>query len=160
MGWQPPPTFAAAVETAAIKELIQNRGNDRSGIDIVLKVNVKEKETFDQIRARVDKFVKDTPLTGRVNPPGPVVIWNLIRRCNLTCLHCYSISADVDFPGELRTEKVFSVMDDLKAFHVPVLILSGISEMDSKVRSFGFGADDYVTKPFHREELEIGRAHV
>ena len=35
----------------------------------------------------------------------------------------------------------------------PVLILSGISEMDTKVRSFGFGADDYVTKPFHREEL-------
>ena len=30
----------------------------------------------------------------------------------------------------------------------PVLILSGINEMDSKVRSFGFGADDYVTKPF------------
>ena len=60
------PGFSAAIETAAIKELIQNRGNDRSGIDIVLKVNVKEKETFDQIRARVDKFVKDTPLTGRV----------------------------------------------------------------------------------------------
>jgi two-component system cell cycle response regulator CtrA len=39
-----------------------------------------------------------------------------------------------------------------------VLILSGISEMDSKVRSFGFGADDYVTKPFHREEL-IARIH-
>ena len=35
----------------------------------------------------------------------------------------------------------------------PVLILSGVSEMDTKVRSFGFGADDYVTKPFHREEL-------
>ncbi len=35
----------------------------------------------------------------------------------------------------------------------PILVLSGISEMDSKVRSFGFGADDYVTKPFHREEL-------
>ena len=39
-----------------------------------------------------------------------------------------------------------------------VLILSGIAEMDSKVRSFGFGADDYVTKPFHREEL-IARIH-
>jgi two-component system, cell cycle response regulator CtrA len=39
-----------------------------------------------------------------------------------------------------------------------VLILSGINEMDSKVRSFGFGADDYVTKPFHREEL-IARIH-
>ncbi|WP_164107720.1 response regulator, partial [Serratia marcescens] len=40
----------------------------------------------------------------------------------------------------------------------PVLILSGINEMDSKVRSFGFGADDYVTKPFHREEL-VARIH-
>jgi two-component system cell cycle response regulator CtrA len=40
----------------------------------------------------------------------------------------------------------------------PVLILSGIGEMDTKVRSFGFGADDYVTKPFHREEL-VARIH-
>lgn len=58
-------------------------------------------------------------------PKGPVVIWNLIRRCNLCCKHCYSISADKDFPGELSTEQVETVMDDLKAFHVPALILSG-----------------------------------
>jgi heme d1 biosynthesis radical SAM protein NirJ len=58
-------------------------------------------------------------------PPGPVVIWNLIRRCNLTCKHCYSISGDVDFPNELTTGEVFRVMDDLKRFRVPVLILSG-----------------------------------
>ncbi|WP_054287190.1 heme d1 biosynthesis radical SAM protein NirJ [Gulbenkiania mobilis] len=58
-------------------------------------------------------------------PSGPVVIWNLVRRCNLTCKHCYSISADKDFPGELSTDEVFAVMDDLKAFGVPVLILSG-----------------------------------
>jgi hypothetical protein len=58
-------------------------------------------------------------------PPGPVVIWNLIRRCNLTCKHCYSISADKDFAGELSTAEVFRVMDELKAFRVPVLILSG-----------------------------------
>lgn len=57
--------------------------------------------------------------------PGPVVIWNLIRRCNLTCKHCYTTSADIDFPGELSTREVFTVMDDLKAFGVPVLILSG-----------------------------------
>ena len=47
-------------------------------------------------------------------PGGPVVIWNLIRRCNLTCKHCYSISADIDFPGELSTAQVFDVMDDLR----------------------------------------------
>jgi MoaA/NifB/PqqE/SkfB family radical SAM enzyme len=56
-----------------------------------------------------------------------VVIWNLIRRCNLTCKHCYSISADKDFAGELGTDEVFRVMDELKAFRVPVLILSGAS---------------------------------
>ncbi|HET9733855.1 MAG TPA: heme d1 biosynthesis radical SAM protein NirJ [Burkholderiales bacterium] len=58
-------------------------------------------------------------------PSGPVVIWNLIRRCNLTCMHCYSISADIDFPGELETAEVLRVMEDLKAFGVPALILSG-----------------------------------
>ncbi|UYG03981.1 heme d1 biosynthesis radical SAM protein NirJ [Halomonas sp. LR3S48] len=58
-------------------------------------------------------------------PPGPVVIWNLIRRCNLTCKHCYTVSADIDFKGELSTEEVFTVLDDLKRFRVPALILSG-----------------------------------
>ena len=78
---------------------------------------------------RISQFIREldhpTPAGPRRNPPGPVVIWNLIRRCNLTCKHCYSISADTDFPGELTTEQVYTVMDDLKAFRVPVLILSG-----------------------------------
>ncbi|MDD5240541.1 MAG: heme d1 biosynthesis radical SAM protein NirJ [Sulfuricella sp.] len=78
---------------------------------------------------RISQFMQEiaqpTPLGPKRNPPGPVVIWNLIRRCNLTCKHCYSISADKDFPGELSTEEVFAVMDDLKRFRVPVLILSG-----------------------------------
>lgn len=71
------------------------------------------------------ELLEPKPIGPTRNPPGPVVIWNLIRRCNLTCKHCYSISADTNFPGELDSEQVFSVMDDLKAFHVPVLILSG-----------------------------------
>jgi heme d1 biosynthesis radical SAM protein NirJ len=58
-------------------------------------------------------------------PSGPVVIWNLVRRCNLTCQHCYSISCDRDFPGELSTAEVVRVMHDLRAYGVPVLILSG-----------------------------------
>ena len=54
----------------------------------------------------------------------------------------------------------YDVLKKLRVAKVqtPVLILSGIAEMDSKVRSFGFGADDYVTKPFHREEL-VARIH-
>ena len=70
------------------------------------------------------EIIEPTPVR-RVSPPGPVVIWNLIRRCNLNCKHCYSLSADVDFPGELTTEQVFDTIDDLKRFGVPVLILSG-----------------------------------
>ena len=58
-------------------------------------------------------------------PGGPVVIWNLIRRCNLTCRHCYSTSADKAFAGELSTAEIMRVMEDLRAFGVPVLILSG-----------------------------------
>ncbi len=54
----------------------------------------------------------------------------------------------------------FEVLKALRVAKVqtPVLILSGVSEMDSKVRALGFGADDYVTKPFHREEL-VARIH-
>ncbi len=82
-----------------------------------------------------------------VRPPtGPVVIWNLIRRCNLTCKHCYATAADRDFPGELDTQQVFGVMDDLKAFGVPVLILSGgeplmrpdIFEISHRAKDMGF----------------------
>lgn len=77
---------------------------------------------------------------------GPVVIWNLIRRCNLTCKHCYATSADTDFAGELSTEEVFAVMDDLKAFGVSVLILSGgeplmrpdIFEISHHAKAMGF----------------------
>jgi len=56
---------------------------------------------------------------------GPVVIWNLIRRCNLTCKHCYATSADKDFAGELNNSEIFKVMDDLWDFGSRVLILSG-----------------------------------
>jgi two-component system, cell cycle response regulator CtrA len=40
----------------------------------------------------------------------------------------------------------------------PILILSGDTDTESKLKGFGFGADDYMTKPFHREEL-IARIH-
>jgi heme d1 biosynthesis radical SAM protein NirJ len=78
-----------------------------------------------RISQYMQEIASPTPLGPVRKPPGPVVIWNLIRRCNLTCKHCYSISADKDFAGELSKDEVFAVMDDLKAFKVPALILSG-----------------------------------
>jgi heme d1 biosynthesis radical SAM protein NirJ len=71
------------------------------------------------------ELIDPTPLKPARKPAAPVVIWNLIRRCNLTCKHCYTTSTDINFPNELSTEEIYAVMDDLKAFKVPVLILSG-----------------------------------
>lgn len=83
---------------------------------------------------RISQYMRDLaaaerdgayPAVRHSRPSGPVVIWNLIRRCNLTCKHCYALSADHDYAGELSTAEVFTVMDDLEAYRVPVLILSG-----------------------------------
>lgn len=46
----------------------------------------------------------------------------------------------------------------LARIETPILILSGSDDTDSKLKGFGFGADDYLTKPFHREEL-VARIH-
>ncbi|PKP75163.1 MAG: DNA-binding response regulator [Alphaproteobacteria bacterium HGW-Alphaproteobacteria-6] len=46
----------------------------------------------------------------------------------------------------------------LAKVETPVLILTGSDDTESKIRGFGFGADDYMTKPFHREEL-VARIH-
>ncbi len=78
-----------------------------------------------RITSYLQEVRNPTSIGPRREPPGPVVIWNLIRRCNLACQHCYSISADIDFPGELTTPQIYATMDDLKSFGVPVLILSG-----------------------------------
>ena len=46
----------------------------------------------------------------------------------------------------------------LSRIETPILILSGDDGTESKLKGFGFGADDYLTKPFHREEL-VARIH-
>jgi len=46
----------------------------------------------------------------------------------------------------------------LARIETPILILTGSDDTEIKIKGFGFGADDYLTKPFHREEL-IARIH-
>ena len=54
----------------------------------------------------------------------------------------------------------FEVLRGLRVSKVaaPILILSGLAGIEDKVRGLGFGADDYMTKPFHKDEL-IARIH-
>lgn len=65
------------------------------------------------------------PPRRRNGPIRPVVIWNLTRRCNLKCRHCYAVAANHHFPGELSGSEAITVLDDLAAYGIPALILSG-----------------------------------
>src|SRR5688572_16699474 len=55
----------------------------------------------------------------------PIVVWNITRRCNLRCLHCYSDSDAREYPGELTFDQCRRVINDLAAFGVPGVLLSG-----------------------------------
>ncbi len=55
----------------------------------------------------------------------PVVVWNVGRRCNLRCMHCYSHSRDQAYRGELTLAEGFALVDDLAGFGVPVILFSG-----------------------------------
>ena len=55
----------------------------------------------------------------------PVVVWNVTRRCNLRCVHCYSQSEDRNYRGELSFEEGKALIDDLAEFGSPVILFSG-----------------------------------
>ncbi|MFH0727574.1 MAG: 12,18-didecarboxysiroheme deacetylase [Pseudomonadota bacterium] len=55
----------------------------------------------------------------------PVVVWNVTRRCNLKCVHCYAHAKDMAFEDELTTGEGKRLIDDLAAFGAPVILFSG-----------------------------------
>jgi Fe-coproporphyrin III synthase len=55
----------------------------------------------------------------------PVVVWNVGRRCNLKCAHCYSHSFNRAYSGELSTEDGRALIADLARFGSPVILFSG-----------------------------------
>ena len=55
----------------------------------------------------------------------PVVVWNVTRRCNLRCIHCYAHAREEADADELTTGQGKALLDDLTAFGVPVVLFSG-----------------------------------
>ena len=92
------------------------------------------------------ELVAPTPVRRRDGAVKPVVIWNLTRTCNLKCRHCYTTSADVPFPGELSHEQAMGVLEDLRGYGIPALILSGgeplsrfdFFELAARAKELGF----------------------
>ncbi len=55
----------------------------------------------------------------------PITVWNITRTCNLRCVHCYSDSNAMQYPGELDWGRMQDVVEDLAAYRIPSLLLSG-----------------------------------
>ena len=70
-------------------------------------------ETMDMLRYGSEKHKR------------PVVVWNMTRRCNLKCVHCYSSSRNVQYKNELSTDEGKKLIADLAAFRAPVILFSG-----------------------------------
>ena len=67
------------------------------------------------------------------------------------------ILLDLNLPDMSGLEVLRSLR--VARINTPILILTGLATVADKVRGFEFGADDYLTKPFHRAEL-VARIHV
>ncbi len=76
---------------------------------------------------RYGRKAKDLPshLLQFSSDKKPVVVWNVGRRCNLHCVHCYSQSHDKQYEGELTHAQGKALLDDLADFQVPVVLFSG-----------------------------------
>jgi len=55
----------------------------------------------------------------------PVVVWTVTRTCNLKCVHCYTDSKAMRYPGELTTDEALGILEDLAIFRVPAILFSG-----------------------------------
>ncbi|PMD70681.1 response regulator transcription factor [Companilactobacillus nuruki] len=63
------------------------------------------------------------------------------------------IILDIMLPEMNGYDVLKNIRDD--KINTPVLILTAKAEIDDKIHGFNLGADDYLTKPFHREELQV-----
>jgi 12,18-didecarboxysiroheme deacetylase len=103
----------------------------------------------------------------------PVVVWNMGRRCNLRCVHCYAQSKDIEYKNELTTEQGKELIDDLAKFGAPVILFSGgepimrtdLPELAQYARSKGMRAvistnGTLIDKKMAKVLKEIGLSYV
>ncbi len=103
----------------------------------------------------------------------PVVVWNMTRRCNLKCVHCYAQAVEEDGVDEISTDQAKAIIDDLAAFGSPVMLFSGgeplvrkdLTELAQYATSKGMRAvistnGTLITKQKAKELKEVGLSYV
>ena len=63
-----------------------------------------------------------------------LIFWELTKQCNLACVHCRAEAADIDFSGELGTQTIKGVIDDIVSFATPILVLTGVTRREDVIR--------------------------
>ncbi len=73
------------------------------------------------------RYRETAPGTGQeaAATPGPVVVWNCTRQCNLHCIHCYASATKQDSNGQMDTAMGLKFINDLAEFKAPVILFSG-----------------------------------
>jgi len=103
----------------------------------------------------------------------PVVVWNMTRRCNLHCIHCYARAKNQQFENELSLSEGKHLLDDLSSFGSPVVLFSGgeplmhphIVELASYAVEKGMRAvistnGTLITREIAKELKDIGLSYV
>lgn len=103
----------------------------------------------------------------------PVVVWNMTRRCNLKCVHCYAKAVDPEGKDDIDTARGKELITDLAAYGAPVMLFSGgeplvrkdLIELASFAVSKGMRAvistnGTLITKEKARELKEVGLSYV
>lgn len=130
-------------------------------------------ETSDVLRYGRDSGKLPSHLLQFSEDKKPVVVWNMTRRCNLKCVHCYAQAVDPDGTDEISTPQAKTIIDDLAQFGAPVMLFSGgeplvrkdLVELASYATSKGMRAvistnGTLITKEKAKELKEVGLSYV
>ncbi|MDR2055270.1 MAG: 12,18-didecarboxysiroheme deacetylase [Desulfovibrio sp.] len=103
----------------------------------------------------------------------PVIVWNMTRRCNLKCLHCYARATSLEGADAISTEQARTMIDDLSAYGAPVMLFSGgeplaredLTELAGHATRRGMRAvistnGTLITKAKAREFMAVGLSYV
>jgi len=103
----------------------------------------------------------------------PVVVWNMTKRCNLKCVHCYAQAVEVDGGDPINTAQAKAMISDLAAYGAPVMLFSGgeplvrqdLTELAHHATASGMRAvistnGTLITKDKARELKSVGLSYV